>query len=299
MFRTIIIIFVLLFSFNRVSAQELFCKIQIQTPTIQGIDPSVFDAMKTSMYEFMNNRKWSDMNLKMEERIECTIILTITQATQGGDQFSGNINLVVQRPVFGTSYNSLVVNIVDENVSFRYVPFQSMEFSDNSFSDNFTSILAYYAYLVLGLELDTFGKYQGTPYYQKAQAVATTAQSSNEPGWQAYESQKNRALLVENLLNQTFQAQRDFFYDYHRLGMDVMSKDVEGGRRVILKTLDYLQQIYNLRPGLYSFQVILEAKRQEIINIFSEASPAEKIEMLNIMKEIDPPNGTKYEQVMK
>lgn len=297
--RKILLISALLLLLGNVSGQEFLCKIQILTPKIQGVDQSVFDAMKNSIFEFMNNRKWSELNLTVNERIECTMVLTINQAEQGGDQFSGTLNVVLQRPIFGTSYMSLLTNMVDDNVSFTYIPFQPMDYSDNSYNNNLTSIFAFYAYLMLGIELDTYAKYEGTPFYQKAQAVANTAQSSNVPGWQAYESQKNRALLVENLLNQTYQAQRDFYYEYHRLGLDIMSKDVEGGRKNITNSLGYLKKVYNLNTSLYSYQVILEAKRQEIVDIFSEASPAEKMEMINIMKEIDPPNGDKYEAVMK
>lgn len=299
MIRKILLISTLVLLFGKVSSQEFLCKIQVLSPTIQGVDPSVFDAMKNSLFEFMNNRKWSDLNLTVNERIECTFVLTISEAVQGGDQFKGTLNVVLQRPIYGTNYMSLLTNIVDNNVDFRYVPFQSMEYSDNTFNDNLTSTFAFYAYLLLGIELDTYAKYEGTPFYQKAQDVANTAQSSNVPGWQAFDSQKNRALLVQNLLNQTYQAQRDFYYEYHRLGLDVMSKDVDGGRGVILKNLTNLKKIYDLNNSLYSYQVILEAKRQEIIDIFSEASPAEKIDMINIMKEIDPPNGSKYDAVMK
>ena len=297
--RKILILSAFLLIFGSVSGQEFICKIQILTPRIQGVDPSVFDAMKNSIFEFMNNRRWSDLNLTINERIECTMVITIDEAVQGGDQFAGSMNIVLQRPVYGTSYMSVLTNMVDENIRFSYVPFQSMDYSDNNFNDNLTSILAFYAYFLLGMELDTYAKYQGSQYYQKAQAVANTAQSSNIAGWQAFESQKNRALLVENMLNQTYQAQRDFLYDYHRLGLDLMSKDINGGRQEVGKTLSYLKAVYELNRSLYSYQVLLEAKRQEIIDIFSEATPSEKIDMINIMKEIDPPNGSKYESVMK
>jgi len=297
--KKILLISALLLLLGNVSGQEFLCKIQIQTQGIQGVDQSVFDAMKNSIFEFMNNRKWSELNLTVNERIECTFVLTITEAVQGGDQFGGTLNVVLQRPIYGTSYMSLLTNIVDNNISFRYVPFQPMDYSDNTYNDNLTSTLAFYAYLLLGIELDTYSKYEGTAYYQRAQAVANTAQSSNIPGWQAFDSQKNRALLVQNLLNQTYQAQRDFYYEYHRMGLDVMSKDIDGGRAVITKSLVNLKKIYDLNSTIYSFQVILEAKRQEIIDIYSEATPAEKIEMINIMKQIDPPNGDKYDAVMK
>lgn len=297
--RKIVLAAALLMFFGNVSGQEFLCNVEILTPRIQSVDQSVFDAMQKSIFEFMNNRKWSDLNFTVNERIECTFVLTINEAVQGGDQFKGTLNIVLQRPVYGTSYMSVLTNMVDNNISFTYIPFQPMDFSENSFNSNLTSIFGFYAYLLLGIELDTFSKYEGTPFYQKANAVVNTAQSSNMPGWQAFENQSNRALLVENLLNQTYQAQRDFYYDYHRLGLDVMSNDVEGGREVITNSLSYLKEIFDLNTSLYSFQVILQAKRQEIIDIYSEATSAEKVEMINIMKEIDPPNGNKYEAVMK
>ncbi|HEY9114018.1 MAG TPA: DUF4835 family protein [Bacteroidales bacterium] len=299
MIRKLLFISILMLLFGNVSSQEFLCKVQVLAPKIEGVDQSVFDAMKNSIFEFMNDRKWSELNVTVNERIECTFVVTITAAAQGGDQFKANLNVVLQRPIYGTSYMSLLTNIVDNDINFNYIPFQPMIYSDNTYNDNLTQVLAFYAYFLLGMELDTYAKYEGTPFYQKAQAVAITAQSSNEPGWQAFASQKNRTLMVENFLNQTYQAQRDFLYEYHRNGLDIMSKDVEGGRSEITKTLGYLKTIYDLNPNIYSYQILLEAKRQEIIDIYSEATPSEQIEMINIMTEIDPPNGDKYEAVMK
>ncbi len=280
-------------------AQEFFCNVQIQSKEIAGVDKSVFDDMQKDFFEFMNNRKWSNLNFLISERIECTMIFTITDAQQGGDEFKGSLNIVLQRPIYGTDYNSVVLNMVDNDIVFKYIPNQNMDFVENTFTNNLTSILAFYAYIMIGLDQDTYSLYGGTPYYEKAMAIVNSAQNSPFKGWQAFEGNKNRFHLAENLLNTAYQSLRQLEYEYHRKGLDIMSKNVEGGRTAIAATLPYMKQVYDKRPGLYFFQLVLEAKRDEIINIFSEASPAEKVAMINIMQEIDPPNGTKYEAVNK
>ena len=280
-------------------AQELYCKVQIQYQQVQGIDPTVFESMEKAIFEFLNNRKWSTANFQLNERIEATLILTIQNAIQGGDEFAGSINLVLQRPVYNTDYNSVVINLVDNDVAFRYTPFQSMEYADNTFSDNLTQILAFYAYLMLGLDFDTFSLFGGTQYLEKALAVASVAQNSSFKGWQPFEGPRNRYQLAENLTNSSYNDIRKFLYEYHRTGLDIMTEKMEGGRAAITKSMGSLKNVYDKRPGLYSLQVILEAKRQEIINIYREATPAEKVAMINIMSNIDPPNGSRYEEVNK
>jgi hypothetical protein len=295
--RILVLITVIILAKN-VTAQEFLCNVQIQSPRIQGIDKSIFDAMRTSIFEFMNNRKWSNYNFKIEERIECTMVITIDEAISS-DEFKGKINLVLQRPIYSTDYNSVIINLVDKDVHFFYVPYQPMDFIENSYTSNLTSILAYYAYLMLGLDFDTFSLKGGTEFYQKAMAVATAAQNGNELGWHPFEGPKNRYQLVEGLLNSSYSDIRSFLYDYHRKGLDIMSKDKIAAREAISKSLEYLKNVYDKRPGLYVLQVMVEAKRDEIVNIFKEASPAEKTNMITIMKEVDPANGSKYLEVNK
>ncbi len=226
------------------------------------------------------------------------MIITIEEAIST-DEFKGKINLVLQRPVYGTDYNSVVINLVDNDVHFFYVPYQPMDFTENSYTDNLTSILGFYAYLMLGLDFDTYSLKGGSEFYQKAMSVATAAQNGNDLGWHPFDGPKNRYQLIEGLLNSSYSDIRTFLYQYHRLGLDVMSKDMIAGREVISKTLENLKKVYDKRPGLYLLQVIIEAKRDEIVNIFKEASPAEKTNMITIMKEVDPANGSKYLEVNK
>ncbi len=299
MIKRLLVVFIVFLMAKSLMSQEFLCNVQVQAKEIGGVDQSVFDELKTATFEFMNNRKWSNLNFKISERIECTFIFTITNAQQGGDEFAANLNIVLQRPIYGTDYNSVVLNMIDNDIVFKYIPSQNMEYVDNTFTDNLTSLLAFYAYIMIGLDQDTYSLYGGTPMYEKAMAVVTSAQNTRFKGWQAFEGNKNRFHMAENLLNSAYQSLRKFEYEYHRKGLDIMSKNVDGGRTAIAATLPYMKQVYDKRPGLYLFQLVLEAKRDEIINIFSEASPAEKVQMINIMQEIDPPNGSKYERVNK
>lgn len=295
----ILLIFSVFLLSTGISAQEFLCNVQIQSQKIQGVDPSVFESMEKTIFEFMNNRKWSDQNFLIEERLECTMIITINQANQGGDEFTGTLNIVLQRPVYNTDYNSVIINLVDNDFQFNYTPFQPMQYADNSFTDNLTQVMAFYAYLMLGLDSDTFSLYGGTAFFEKANSVVSVAQNTNFTGWQVFEGPKNRAQLVENILNTSYQTLRKMMYEYHRKGLDVMSDNVDPGRQAITASLGSLKTVYEKRPGLYYLQVILEAKRQEIMDIYSEATPAEKVSMINIMKEVDPPYGNRYDEVMK
>ncbi len=277
-------------------SQEFIGNVQVQTQGIEGIDPSVFSNMETTIFDFMNNRVWSSYNFQIEERISYTFVITIKEVI-GSDIFKGSLNVVLERPAFDTDYSSVLINLVDEDIKFEFVPHQSMDYSDGTYTSNLTSILAYYAYLMLGLEFDTYSLEGGTAFYEKAMEVVTSAQNSSEKGWQAFEGPKNRYQLIENLLNPSYSDLRKLLYEYHRQGLDKMANDKIGGRATIGQTLKYFQNVYNKRSGLYALQVFIEAKRNEIIQVFTEGSPAEKNEMLNIMKEVDPANGTKYEAV--
>lgn len=295
--KIFILIFIVLVSIKGFG-QDFYCTVQIQTPKIQGVDPAIFGELKTSIHDFMNNRKWSGYNFKTEERIECTMVLTIEQAISS-DEFKGTLNIVQQRPVFNTDYQTVLLNMVDKDIHFHYTPHQNMEYADNTFSNNLTSILAFYAYTMLGMDFDSFSDQGGTPFFQKANDVVTSSQNANEKGWGSFDGTKTRYSLIENLLNSSYNDLRTFNYRYHRMGLDVMSKDVMKGRAEINTSLKLLKNVYNKRPGLYLLQIIIEAKRDEMINIFKNGDPAEKSNFIEIMKDIDPANGSKYNKVMR
>ena len=278
--------------------QELNCDVQINTDQIQASDKSIFETMQRSIIEFMNNRKWTSYNFGVEERIDCTILITFSE-WDGSERFKANINLVLKRPIYNSSYNSTILNYIDREFQFNYAMFQSLDFTPTVFTSNLTSVLSFYVYVFLGMDFDSFSRYGGSPFYEEAQTIVTTAGNSNARGWKPFESQKNRYWMVENLLNAKYAPLRDFLYEYHRQGLDKMYEDPEKGRAAILNSLKYLEQVKRDRPNLFMLQLILEAKLYEFINIFSEGTPAEKTEAVNKLKMIDPANSDKYEEILR
>lgn len=280
-----------------VSGQEFYCNVQVNSQQVEGTDKRVFETLQNAIFEFMNNKKWTNYSFKIEERIECAIVITISRRISS-DVFEGTINLVLRRPAYKTSYNSALLNFIDKDFQFRYIEYQPLDYSDNVYTSNLTSVLAFYTYIFLGLDFDSFSLYGGTPYYEKAQAIVNTAQNAGERGWKAYENQRNRYWLVENLLNPAYQKIRIFIYEYHRKGLDMMAEDTQTGRANITKSLDLLQKLYNERPGLFILQVMLDTKRDEIIDIYSEGSPVEKTKAVNILKKVDPANSSRYQEIL-
>ncbi len=296
--KTGILFLFVLFLTTGIFAQEFNCKVDINTQQVQGFDRSVVSDLKTAMTEFINNRKWSGYNFQPEERIECTLLFTVTQIVSS-NEFKGRFSLIMQRPVFKTDYRSPLINMIDKNIQFKYQPSQGMNFSDGTYSDNLTSLLAFYSYMMLGIDFDSFAPDGGTVFYQKAMSVVQSAQNSGYSGWQSFESEKNRYHFVEQYLNKAYEPLRTFLYQYHRKGLDVMADNVVEGRKVILGSLSLLKKVYDKRPGLYDMQLLLDAKRGEIINIFSKATSSEKNTMINILSEVDAPNGTRYREVLR
>jgi hypothetical protein len=278
-------------------AQEFMCQVSVNSPQVEGTEKKVFQTLQTELYEFVNNRKWSNYVYKPEERIECSIMITVTDRVSS-DQFKGKVNVVLQRPVYKTSYNTNLLNLVDKDFDFKYVEYEPLIYNDDAYTSNLTSMVAYYLYVMLGLDADSFSKMGGTLYYEKARAVVTAAQNSSDRGWKAFESLKNRYWLVENLMNNAYSGFRDGIYSYHRTGLDLMSENMDLGRSGVNDCLENIQKVNREKTGLYITQLFLDAKRDELINIYSQAAPMDKTKIINIMKEVDPANSSRYQQIM-
>lgn len=281
------------------SAQEFNCSVNVTAPQLEGTDKKIFETLQNALFEFMNNRKWSSYNIKTEEKIECTILLTVNERL-GSDEFRANLNVVLRRPVLNTAYNSVLLNYIDKGIQFRYVEYQPLDYSDGTFTSNLTSLMAYYSYVFLGLYFDSFSPNGGGPFLEKAQDVVNAAQNAQEPGWKAYESDKNRYWLVNGYMNPANSGLREFNYSFHRLGLDQMYEKVDQGRSSITESLSLLQKVYNAKPGLYALQLVFDAKRDEFVNIYSDqrVPPVEKTNVTNLLKEIDPANSSKYQVIL-
>lgn len=255
--------------------------------------------MQAAIYEFMNSKKWTNYIFSEEEKIECTILITISE--RSSDVFKATIQVQSRRPIYKSSYNSVMLNLFDKEFQFNYVEYQPLDFNENSFTSNLTSVLAYYAYLIIGLDFDSYQLKGGTVFYDKAQTIITNAQNAAEGGWKAYESisHKNRYWLIENLLNNSYSLIRECLYNYHRKGLDMMVDNSATAKTAITAGLEKLKINHEEKPDSYLMQLFFNAKADEIVNIYSSASVSDKTKVAEICKKIDPTNSNKYNQITK
>lgn len=290
----------LLLSSCMLNAQELNCNVQISAQKIQGSNRQVFETMQRDIYEFMNNTVWTNNVFSYAERIDCNILINLNEQLSA-DEFRGTIQIQMRRPVFNTTYNSTMLNFIDNNFQFRYVEFQPLEFDPNSYRSSLVSVLAYYAYIILGVDYDSFSLLGGTEFYQVAEKIVTNAQNASEPGWKPYDGSRNRNRywLVKNLLDREYEGVRRFIYEYDINGLDRMESRVSEARASIVESLRLVQEVYRAKPDPYMYlvQIIMESKADELVNIFSEAFPEEKSRVMQILVEIDPGNKSKYEKI--
>ncbi len=277
--------------------QELNCNVTVLTPQIQTSDPRIFNTLQTSIYEFMNNTRWTNDKFLNQERIECTMQIQITERISN-DEFRGSIQVQSRRPVYATSYHSPLLNINDENFTFKYVEYQVIDFRKTGTNDNLAAVLAYYAYLIIGMDYESYGKNGGSPHFQKAQTIVADQQNASERGWRAFESTRNRFWITENLNNPVFRPLRSFMYDYHRKGIDILAEKKDDAISTILDGLETLKAVRNEQPNSYLMQIFFFAKADELVNVFSMAFPEQQTRAVNLLNELDPANGTKYQKIL-
>lgn len=283
------------------TAQELNCKVTVLTQRLQTADKKIFSTLQTSIFEFMNNRKWTDDVFQPEERIECSMLINVTDEL-GSNQYKATVSIQVSRTAFNTSYSTPILNYADKDWVFTYVEYQPLEFNENQFTDNLTSMLAFYAYYIIGLDYDTYSLQGGTPYFQDAQTVLNNVPSNlgdNAPGWKPTDGQRNRYWMLENTLSPKFEVMREINYQYHIKGLDVMYENTTNGRQVILAMLKKMQPIVERYPNAMIIQMWFDAKREELIKMFTGAPPAEKIQAYNLLVKLDATNQDKYNAIKK
>lgn len=291
-------IIILLFVSEFAVAQDLNARVQILSPQIQNTNKRPLEVLETAMTEFLNNRKWSNDQIKPNERIDCSIVLNLTE-WDGSSTFKAEAQIVSSRPVYNASYNTSLLSMSDKNFDFSYSEGQPLDFSEQNYISNLTSLLAYYAYIIVGLDYDSFGKLGGSAYYTKAQTVLNNALTSGFGGWQAHENLRNRYWLIENLQSKSFLPLREFIYEYHRTGLDIMADNPVNAKKNILNILPKLSEIDRQQQGAFFNQTFFTAKADEFTNIFSKADAVEKLKVYNLLTEVDPANIRKYEALRK
>jgi hypothetical protein len=292
--RRSFIFLILLFCYTCSAAQELNTRVQLMAPTVPNISKRNLEVLQNTIREFLNNNKWSNETYTPAERIECNFVITIT-AWDGNSAYKAEAQIQSSRPVYNTAYNSTLLNISDKDFDFNYNEGQSLDFSDQNFISNLSSLLGFYAYTIIGLDKDSFTKFGGTLFYNKAQNILNVAQVSGNKGWKAFDGLRNRYWLNENLQNKSFEELRHFIYDYHLNGLDRMQEDPSKGAKNIIAMLSVLKQMDKQKLGSIFPNMYLATKADEIVNILSTIAPQDKIKAYNLLSEIDPANINKYE----
>ncbi len=280
-------------------AQELNSIVTINVgPKIQTTDRGVFRDMKNALQQFLNNRRWTNDAFQTHEKINCSLLININEMPAIGI-FSASVQVQSARPIFNSSYTSLLLNFADRDWEFEYIESQPLEFNDNNYTNNLTSMLAFYAYLIIGMDYDSFSELGGTPHFQKAFTVVNNAQSSNRPGWQALGGNRNRYWLIENLINPQMGDVRKSLYTYHRLGLDSFEKNPDQSRDVILKGLKDVKKARDINPNAILVISFFDAKSKELANIFSDGTLSLRREAYDLIVLMDPSNRSSYEKIIK
>jgi hypothetical protein len=280
------------------SAQDLNARVQVLSPKIATTNKRIFNSLQTAMREFLNGRKWSADAIQPQEKIDCSFILTIT-AWDNGTSFSGELQVQSTRPVYNASYNTPLLNVNDRDFDFSYTEGQTIDFNNQTFESNLSSVMAFYAYMTMAFDYDSFSKFGGTSYYANAQTVVINAQSSSYKGWKAFDNNTNRYWLSENTINKTYIPLRELLYTYHRLGLDAMADNAANGRKAILSALPVLTQLDRVRVGATLPTLFFSAKRSELVAVFAKAGPQERLQAMNILNQADPANGTLYQTLQQ
>lgn len=278
-------------------AQELQCEVRVNSTQVAGTDKTVYQNLQTALYEFINNTKFTEINFRQNEKIECSILIDIK--SRESDLFTAEINIALRRPVYKSNYSSPMFNYVDRKFSFEYMDGQTLEFNPNTYVSQLTSTIGYYVYLMLGLDFDSFSLYGGTPFFAVCdQITRSVPQSGGDDGWSTT-GRQNRYALINDINNSTYEPLRQFIYQYHRQGLDVMSEHPEQGSEAILNALSNLRSVYERNSMCYFLQLIIESKRDEIIQVFSEGNMKIRTEASNIMKAIDPSQTSRYDAMLQ
>lgn len=298
---TAVCAFLLLLGIQGGQAQEFNVRISVNFPTLQLADPSVFQTLESQLNEFFNGQSWTDLNLEDYEKIRGNINITITKE-ESATSFSGEMDLVISRPVYNSDYQTTLLNYRDPNIVFSYDPARPITYSENSFSDNLSATLAFYAYFILGLDGDSFALYGGDPYYNRARQIADrvpVSMQTEQTGWTQKGNSRNRYKLIDEIFDPGLRGARKAWYNYHLLGLDEMANNSDQGRTTMLQSLYSLQEVDEGEPNSMIVNVFFLAKALELNEVFAVSPRAEKIEAFNLIRSMDAANSQKYDKLIR
>jgi hypothetical protein len=295
--KIIIGILTAILAMGSASAQELNCTVEINAEKIQNANKGIFKTLQQAIADYMNTTKWTDAQLNANEKIECKMYLTLSSYDDGSNKMSGDLQVQSLRPVYNSSYTTTVMNFKDSKIDFTYQENEPLVFSEQEMQSNLTAILNFYAYMIIGMDFDTFSLKGGDPYYEKAANVVRLAQSSGESGWKAFEDTKNRSAVLSAYTDKATADIRDVLYNYHRMGLDQMVLSVDKGRAAVTQSLESLKKVYDAVPMSVCLSMFRDAKLDEIVNIYSKANTSEKESVYELLYPLYPTEGARLNKI--
>ena len=290
-----LLILSLFFSIKTSHAQELNAQVIVNSDLVNQTNQQVFKTLERSINELINTQVWTGESYLNQEKITCSFVFNLTRYNNG--QFEATLQVQSQRPVFDTNYDSPILNFLDKDIVFSYQEFEPLFFNKSSFESNLISLISYYAYIIIGMDADSFSQKGGTPFYESALQVVNLAQTSSGKGWKPSDGTRNRFWLIDALRSNTFREFRQTLYDYHRKGLDTMTEDPLEGKKSLMNALNQLEPLNQRRPNNFLIQMFFDAKVEEIVNLFQEGPKVDFKETEEILKKIAPFFGARWKQI--
>ncbi len=278
-----------------VNSQELNCSISINSDKIPGSNKQIFKTLENALNEFVNQKRWTNFNYKIQERINCNLTLTILEYK--GSEMKGHIQIQSSRPVYNSTYLTPIFNYKDDNFSFNYTEYEPLLFNENSFESNLVSVVSFYLYTIIGMDADSFALNSGTEFYAKAQDVVVQAQQSGYVGWNQNDGSQTRFALIDNILSPTYSKYREILYNYHLNGLDAMTIEKSKAKNEIANSIIDLKSIFDVKPKAFLLRIFMDSKSDEIVKIFSDGPRFNTSKLKEDLIRISPINAAKWNEI--
>tara|TARA_B100000989_G_scaffold52573_1_gene35085 strand:+ start:25 stop:915 length:891 start_codon:yes stop_codon:yes gene_type:complete len=292
--KILLVLFSCLFSFQVIS-QELNAQVVVNSDLVNQTNQQIFKTLERTLKEFINSQVWTEQVFLNQEKINCSFVFNLS--AYSNDQFEATLQVQSERPIYQTNYDSPVLNFLDKDITFSYQEFQPLFFNESSFESNLISLISFYAYVIIGLDADTFLQNGGNRYFEKARQVANLAQSSVRKGWKPGDGLRNRFWLIDSLRSNTFKEYRQTMYNYHRSGLDQMTNDPIAGKKALMRSIQDLEPLFQRRPNAFLLQLFFDAKVEEIVNLFQDGPKIDFKKTEDVLKKIAPFFGSRWKQI--
>ena len=292
--KNLCVLFAYFLSFQ-VTSQELNAQVIVNSDLVNQTNQQIFKTLERALKEFINTQVWTEKVFLNQEKINCSFVFNLS--AYSNDQFEATLQVQSERPVYQTSYDSPVLNFLDKDITFSYQEFQPLFFNESSFESNLISLISFYAYVIIGLDADTFLQNGGSRYFEKARQVVNLAQSSVRKGWKPGDGLRNRFWLIDSLRSNTFKEYRQTMYNYHRSGLDKMTNDPIAGKKALMLSIQDLEPLFQRRPNAFLLQLFFDAKVEEIVNLFQEGPKIDFKKTEDVLKKIAPFFGSRWKQI--